>query len=237
MILSPIETTCRECGGAIPSSRRSNAVFCSRRCSQRAIGRRWWRNNREQALTRQFELRSQRREIIRAHDRERWRRTQYGDLAEVIFASPENYVTYSKSRYRHAHVKGYRSGLEVAVAKELDDAGVPYEYETLTIPYVGRPRTYKPDIILPNGIVIEIKGRFVSADRTKHRCIREQYPDIDIRFVFSNPNARIGKKSTTTYAEWCERFDFHFSSKSIPQDWIDEPPCPNRIAALKRIRK
>ena len=66
------------------------------------------------------------------------------------------------------------------------------------------------DFILPNGIIIEAKGQFVSSDRSKHKLIKEQHPDLDIRFVFSNSRTRIGKKSKTTYAMWCDRFGFNF---------------------------
>ena len=40
----------------------------------------------------------------------------------------------SKLRQR-AIAAGYRSGLEEDLAKELEDKGVAYEYETLTIKY------------------------------------------------------------------------------------------------------
>ena len=51
---------------------------------------------------------------------------------------------------------------------------------------------YKPDFVLPNGIIIETKGQFLSSDRTKHKLIAKQNPLLDIRFVFSNPNTKIG---------------------------------------------
>ncbi len=119
----------------------------------------------------------------------------------------------------------FRSGLEERVAKQLEDLKVKYEYETETIQYTkpeekGR---YTPDFILPNGIYIETKGAFVTSDRKKHKLIKKQFGDkFDIRFVFSNPNARIGKKSKTTYGDWCERYGFKYAAKDIPQSWIDE---------------
>jgi hypothetical protein len=82
--------------------------------------------------------------------------------------------------------------------------------------------TYTPDFQLPNGIIIETKGRFVTADRQKHRLIREQYPELDIRFVFSNSKARISKQSQTTYAAWCERYGFKYADRWIPEDWFNE---------------
>jgi hypothetical protein len=123
---------------------------------------------------------------------------------------------------------GFRSGLEEKIAAELQEAGIDYRYEAPEdrIEYTrpARKARYTPDFVLPNGIVVETKGRFVTADRQKHLLIKEQFPDIDIRFVFSNPNARISKQSKTTYAMWCEKHGFPYAAKSIPEDWLHEPP-------------
>jgi hypothetical protein len=115
--------------------------------------------------------------------------------------------------------------LEEAVAKQLKELNILFQYETLKIKY-QKPlyiSFYKPDFILPNGIIIEAKGQFVTKDRKKHKLIRQQYGNkYDIRFVFSNFNTRIGKKSKTTYAKWCETNDFKFSNVTIPLSWIRE---------------
>ena len=130
-----------------------------------------------------------------------------------------------RKRPHQQQTSKYRSGLEERVANQLDDLNVSFDYETETITYTkpeekGR---YTPDFILPNGIYVETKGQFVTADRKKHKLIRQQFGDkYDIRFVFSNPKARIGKKSTTTYADWCERYGFKYAAKEIPQAWIEE---------------
>ena len=119
----------------------------------------------------------------------------------------------------------FRSGLEERVAQQLKHEGISYEYETLKIKYVkpSQPYTYTPDFILKNNIIIETKGQFVTADRKKHRIIKEQHGDkYDIRFVFSNPNQRIGKKSKTTYAMWCDRYGFKWAKGEIPEEWLNE---------------
>ena len=38
---------------------------------------------------------------------------------------------------------------------------------------VVRSITYTPDFVLPNGVIIETKGRFVAADRRKHLEIKK----------------------------------------------------------------
>lgn len=121
-------------------------------------------------------------------------------------------------------VEGYRSGLEEKLAAQLSQAGVPAEYETMTIPYEkpASKHRYTPDFVLPNGIIIESKGRFVTADRSKHLLVKKQHPHYDIRFVFSTSKARISKTSKTTYAAWCEKYGFLYADKLIPVEWLKE---------------
>ena len=119
----------------------------------------------------------------------------------------------------------YRSGLEERVARQLEELGVEFGYESFKIRYTkpAEETYYTPDFILPNQIIVETKGQFPTADRKKHKTIKKQFGDkYDIRFVFSNPNQRIGKKSKTTYAAWCERFGFKYAKEKIPMEWIKE---------------
>ena len=115
----------------------------------------------------------------------------------------------------------FRSGLEEKVADLLVELGVKYEYETQKIKYrVEEDRTYTPDFILPNGIIVETKGRFTTADRKKHLLIQKQYPKHDIRFVFQNSRAKLYKGAKTTYAQWCDKHGFLYADKSIPEEWL-----------------
>jgi hypothetical protein len=119
---------------------------------------------------------------------------------------------------------GYRSGLEDRISKQLKALSVPVKYEEFKIKYqVNEVRTYTPDFELPNGIIIESKGRFVVADRKKHLLIQKQHPDLDIRFVFSNSRAKINKGSKTTYGMWCDKHGFLYADKLIPEEWIKWP--------------
>jgi hypothetical protein len=119
---------------------------------------------------------------------------------------------------------GYRSGLEDRISKQLKSLSVPVKYEEMKIKYaINEVRTYTPDFELPNGIIIESKGRFVVADRKKHLLIKKQHPDLDIRFVFSNSKAKINKGSKTTYGMWCDKHGFLYADKLIPKEWIKWP--------------
>jgi len=118
---------------------------------------------------------------------------------------------------------GWRSGLEERVAKELNEAGVGYEYESVKVKYdVHETRTYTPDFILKKGyIIVETKGRFTTADRKKHLLIKEQHPKLDIRFVFQNSRAKLYKGAKSTYADWCDKHGFMYADKSIPEEWLN----------------
>jgi len=119
---------------------------------------------------------------------------------------------------------GFRSGLEERIAEQLDQLGVEYTYEKLKLKYI-RPASehvYTPDFVLPNGIIVETKGRFLAADRQKHILVKRHNPELDIRFVFSNSNAKISKASKTTYAMWCRKNNYLFADKIIPEEWLNE---------------
>ena len=118
---------------------------------------------------------------------------------------------------------GYRSGLEDRISEQLKSLSVPFKYEEFKIKYeVHENRTYTPDFELPNGIIVESKGRFVAADRKKHLLVKKQHPELDIRFVFSNSKAKINKGSKTTYGDWCDKNGYLYADKLIPEGWIVE---------------
>jgi len=130
--------------------------------------------------------------------------------------------TTRKSTLGTAKKLGFRSGLEDKIAKQLTEAGVAYEYETTKIQYVVPESVHKytPDFVLPNGVIVETKGRFTLSDRKKHLLIQKQRPDLDIRFVFSNSKTKISKGSKTSYADWCNKNDFIYADKEIPEEWL-----------------
>lgn len=119
----------------------------------------------------------------------------------------------------------YRSGLEDKVSKQLEGKGIKYQYEEWSIPYVvpASNHKYTPDFLLPNGIFVETKGLWDSDDRKKHLLIREQYPELDIRLVFSSSRSKLYKGSPTSYGEWCEKHGIKFADKLIPVEWLKEP--------------
>lgn len=151
-------------------------------------------------------------------------------------------VTKTSKRGLSAHQVGlkygFRSGLEERVAQQMEGQSIPFTYEKDVIRYLkpAREAKYTPDFVLRhNGIIVETKGRFMTADRQKHLLIKKQHPELDIRFVFSNPNSRISKQSKTTYAMWCLKHDFLYAKETIPQAWLDEILSDVRVGALQEI--
>ena len=118
---------------------------------------------------------------------------------------------------------GYRSGLELKVADYLKEQKCKYKYEALKIEWEDLTyRTYTPDFVLYNGIIIETKGMFTAADRKKHLAIKKQHPELDIRFVFENSNRRLRKGAKTRYYQWCNKYDFDYYDRIIPEEWLKE---------------
>ena len=122
-----------------------------------------------------------------------------------------------------------KSGLEEAIYSFLLSKDVSFSYETLKI-FFDQPtqkKSYTPDFPINKSFIVETKGAFNSADRKKHKLIRAQHPEYDIRFIFSNSKTRIGKKSKTTYGKWCElnNFKYHCVQSTkipFPKEWFEE---------------
>ena len=126
---------------------------------------------------------------------------------------------------------GYRSGLEDKLSKQIKTAGLEVHYETDKIKYQVPPRQakYTPDFRLPKDggfFYVEAKGIWDVKDRQKHLLIQEQYPEIDIRFVFSNSNNKLYKGSKSTYASFCDKHRLQWAHKTIPDEWFVQQGCP-----------
>jgi len=127
------------------------------------------------------------------------------------------------TKFSHARKYGYRSGLEKKLADELKVLKVKFSYESLKIEWEDLAyRTYTPDFVLNNGIIIESKGMFTAADTRKHLAIKRQHPKLYIRFVFENSRRKLRKGAKSTYGEWCYKYGFLYTSRVIPEEWLKE---------------
>ena len=121
----------------------------------------------------------------------------------------------SKSKLRANAIKhGYRSGFEHKVSDQLKENKIKFEYETTVIDYIKpeTQHTYTIDFTLPNGILVETKGRWVLEDRKKHLLIKKQHPELDIRMVFQSSKTKIRKGSKTTYAMYCDKHNIPWAN-------------------------
>jgi hypothetical protein len=139
---------------------------------------------------------------------------------------------------RHHLKHTYRSGLEEEAAAFLKPRQKKVEYEKLKIEWEDlKYRTYTPDFELDNGIIIETKGIFSAADRRKHVEIQRQHPTLDIRFVFSNANAKLYKGAKSRYCDWCEQKGFKWAHRVIPEGWLLEKGSRMKEQRLKVKRR
>lgn len=239
--LPPESIECKKCGGPIPSTRRSDAAYCGKRCRWAAEK---LRHRRREEGPRRCPICHT--EVFwktycskpcylvhrRAEAKAAYRREVYGDPT----ITPEN---MSKDPYKRAKAKGFRSGLEVQIAEQLKGIGQPFDYEPFRVPYVQpeKQRRFVPDFVLTNGIIIEAKGRWETKDRQKFLMIKDSWPDLDIRFVFSRSASTISKRSKTTYADYCRTNGWQYADKEIPLSWIRAPKNTDSIAAIREILK
>lgn len=118
----------------------------------------------------------------------------------------------------------FRSSLEDRIIAELTALNVQFTYETMKLKYVvpAKNHVYTPDIILGNGIIVEIKGYLDLESRKKMQLVIEQHPELDIRFVFQKASKPITKNSKTTYGDWCDKLNIKWAEGSIPKEWLNE---------------
>ena len=123
----------------------------------------------------------------------------------------------------------FRNPSEERVGETLRAAGIDFEYEGRNVEYLvpARKAEYLPDFRTRIGnIILEVKGWFGkqgAKERQKYILVREAHPELDIRFVFTDANKKIYKKSPTTYAKWADDHGFKWSTKlHVPQQWLED---------------
>lgn len=131
--------------------------------------------------------------------------------------------------------KHFRSGFEYNLALQLYDAGVPYEYERERWEYllpvhrglcdscagtkVYSRRRYTADFFLPNGVVIEAKGKCTSVTRTQLAAVKQHNPDKDLRIVFMSDNW-LTSAHKSRYSDWAKQAGIPCAIGSIPKEWL-----------------
>lgn len=114
----------------------------------------------------------------------------------------------------------FDSGFEVRVAQQLDSLGVTWEFEPIKLDWlrpirkgkctecgskvIAQECIYTPDFWLPDlGFFIEAKGIWPSSNRTLHRELIKQHPDVDIKFTFEMDQWQVKTTKKKKYSDWC----------------------------------
>lgn len=142
-------------------------------------------------------------------------------------------VSNSKTPSRRAaKSKGFASAFEYEVAQQIKDAGGEYEYERESYEWMEKipravcgdcggaayaRRSYTPDFFLPNGRIIEVKGRFTVKDRKIAVAMKEAGVVICYLFGFDN---KLNRTSKTRYTDWCAQQGLECAVKEIPKEWL-----------------
>lgn len=141
----------------------------------------------------------------------------------------------SRLAEKHGLQEGYRSGLEFTVGKALADKKIDFRFEDPQDIMVWTPlptkHKYHPDFVIPRGpgkpiLIIETKGRFMPDDMAKHLALKEQHPELEVRFVFQKPKAWYRKAVKMNYALWCDKNGFKYCGMKefdkVIGEWINE---------------
>ena len=109
---------------------------------------------------------------------------------------------------------------------ELFDFDLPEERIAL---HPAEPRDSARMLVVHPGQPLE--------DRQKHVWVKDQHPDLDIRFVFSNAKAKLRKGSPTTYADWASNNGFLWAHKTVPNEWLTEKGKAASKKAIEALRR
>lgn len=104
----------------------------------------------------------------------------------------------------------------IPVVREFDP-GCIYEPHKLYF-----TSTYVPDLLLSNGIYIELKGRLRPDDEVKLLGVIRDNPNIDLRIVFQNANNKCERRKKMRYRDWADKHGIKWAHGSIPLHWIRE---------------
>lgn len=124
-----------------------------------------------------------------------------------------------------------RSKLEENFEYLLNDLQVQYNYENIKLTYTipESKHTYLIDWSLPNNIYVETKGYLSDhKERTKYLLIKEQYPELDLRFVFMDSNKPCGG-AKYSHGTWATKHGFLYcgiKDMEIIKQWVQESAAP-----------
>ena len=128
----------------------------------------------------------------------------------------------------------YRGSMQEKLAACLKRHKLTFSYELYAVPYVIPAVTQ----YLKTEFAVECKdGHLMNIFMAEHftlgrmrelELVKDQQPHLDIRIIFSNPEATL-LNSITTYSEWCDERGILWAQarykseiKSVVERWIYE---------------
>lgn len=131
----------------------------------------------------------------------------------------------------------YRSAFEERLAQQLEEAGVEFEYEKYTYTFdvpvgqrlvcdecggnsIVREKRYTPDFFLPNGMVIEAKGKLLAEHRRVFEAFKLAFPEEDFRLIFMRDNL-LRKRGKHRYSDWARSAGIRYSIGRIDPEWLE----------------
>jgi hypothetical protein len=82
---------------------------------------------------------------------------------------------------------------------------------------------YTPDFFVGDSVIVEAKGRFTAADRSKIKAVRATVPELKDKLVmmFMLDN-RLNKRAKMRYSEWCEREGIDYVvGTELKKEWLN----------------
>ena len=123
--------------------------------------------------------------------------------------------------------KKRRSKLELRFEQILKESLVEYDYEVTKIPYIIPESNHKyiVDWTVKDKLYLETKGYLSDyQERHKYILIKTQHPDLDLRFIFDNPNKLCGG-TKMTHGKWADKYGFKWCGvKDLEtiKEWLAE---------------
>ena len=147
-------------------------------------------------------------------------------------------MNHKYSKRSKALKAGFRSGLELGIAGDLDAKKIEYQYEPRKFNYTKadsrgvctkcgtngtrRKATYLPDFYLVKSRrYVESKGRLTSADRTKLKSVRDTCEELRDLHLLLAANNWCTKAHKQRYSDWAKANGFKYHvGKLIPKEWF-----------------
>jgi len=166
------------------------------------------------------------------------------DFAKLTVAQQRKMLTGLPAK-KQSLLRGFRSIPEMQFYDMAKAKGLKFNYEDATqkVHYTipAKKEWYLCDFFFPKKdgttMFIDTKGEWVAKDREKFYLLKQQFPDMDLRIIFTrNPRTQwIGKRGVTSYADICTLgkgrgiwkefsipFDHMTTKRFLPAAWQKE---------------